>query len=82
MTMSLQDLRQQRMMTQREVAERSGLTVTTLSRIENGKVVPTFRTIRNLATVFSLSPQEMREIIMSNQLPLWAVRAPPDKPEG
>ena len=79
--MSLQDLRQQRMMTQREVAERSGLTVTTLSRIENGKVVPTFKTIRNLAAVFGLSPQEMREIVMSNQLPLWAARASPDKPK-
>jgi transcriptional regulator with XRE-family HTH domain len=79
--MSLRDLRQQRMMTQREVAERAHLTVTTLSRIENGKVIPTFRTIRNLAAVFGVSAQEMREITTSAQLPLWAVRPPPESPE-
>ena len=72
--MSLRDLRQQRLMTQREVAERAHLTVTTLSRIENGKVIPTFRTIRNLADVFGLSPQEMREIVTASQLPLWAMQ--------
>ena len=74
--MKLRELRQQRLMTQREVAERSGITVTTLSRIENGKVIPTFKTIRNLAEVFGISPQEMREIVASAQLPLWAVTPP------
>lgn len=71
--MNMRDLRQQQLMTQREVAERAGITVTTLSRIENGKVIPTFKTIRNLAEVFGISPQEMREIVASAQLPLWAV---------
>lgn len=65
------------MMTQREVAQQAHLTVTTLSRIENGRVTPTFRTIGNLALVFGISPQEMREIITSSQLPLWATRPPP-----
>jgi transcriptional regulator with XRE-family HTH domain len=74
--MNLRELRHERMITQREVAERAGITVTTLSRIENGKVIPTFKTIRNLAEVFGISPQEMREIVASAQLPLWAV-APP-----
>jgi len=70
--MSLRDLRQQRMLTQREVAELSGLTITTLSRIENERVAPSLKTIRTLAAVFEMSPQEMREVIISNQLPLWA----------
>ena len=70
--MSLRDLRQQSMMTQREVAQRAGITVTTLSRIENGKVVPSFRTVRSLAAVFGISPQQMHEIVTSSQLPLWA----------
>ncbi len=76
--MSLRDLRQQRMLTQREVAERAGLTITTLSRIENEKVIPTFRTIRNLAAVFDISPQEMRDILVGNQLPLWTSIVPED----
>jgi transcriptional regulator with XRE-family HTH domain len=75
--MNLRELRHERMITQREVAERAGITVTTLSRIENGKVIPTFKTIRNLAEVFGISPQEMREIVGSAQLPLWAVSPRP-----
>jgi len=63
------------MMTQREVAEQANLTVTTLSRIENGRVAPSYRTIRNLASVFGLSPQEMRQIITAAQLPLWAMQS-------
>ncbi|MFC1999468.1 helix-turn-helix domain-containing protein [Chloroflexota bacterium] len=69
--MDLRELREQRMMTQREVAERAHITVTTLSRIENGKVSASFRTIRSLAAVFSMSPQEMHEIVASAQLRLW-----------
>jgi len=66
----LRQLRAQHMLTQREVAERAHLTITTLSRIENGKVKPSLSTIRNLAKVFEISPQDMRRIIMTGQLPL------------
>jgi len=66
----LRQLREQHMLTQREVAERAHLTITTLSRIENGKVKPSLSTIRNLAKVFEISPQDMRRIIMTGQLPL------------
>lgn len=79
--MSLRDLRQQTMMTQREVAQRAGITVTTLSRIENGKVVPSFRTVRSLAAVFGIAPQQMYEIVTSSQLPLWAVDTRPGRPK-
>lgn len=79
--MSLRDLRQQTMMTQREVAQRAGITVTTLSRIENGKVVPSFRTVRSLAAVFAISPQQMHEIVTSSQLPLWAAETRPGRPK-
>jgi DNA-binding XRE family transcriptional regulator len=66
----LRQLREQHMMTQREVALSADVTVTTLSRIENGKVKPSLSTIRNLAKVFNIPPQEMRSIILSGQLPL------------
>jgi len=65
-TVKLSDIRQQRMLTQREVAERAGLTITTLSRLENQHSVPTFRTIRALAEVFGMSPQELRQTIAAN----------------
>ena len=66
----LRQLRERHMITQREVAERANLTITTLSRIENSKVKPSLSTIRNLAKVFDISPQDMRRIIMSGQLSL------------
>jgi len=56
------------MLTQREVAERAHITITTLSRIENGRVMPNYRTIRNLAAVLEISPRELRQIITSHQL--------------
>ena len=62
-------LREGSLMTQRAVAGYAGITVTTLSRIETGKTVPSFTTIRRLADVFKLSPKEMRDIILSSQLP-------------
>ena len=69
----LRQLREQYLMTQRAVAERAGITVTTLSRIENGKTIPSFTTLQRLAEVFRLSPQEIREVVFSNQLPLEGV---------
>jgi len=69
--MDLRELRERNMLTQREVAERARITVTTLSRIENGRVTASYRTVRSLAEVFDMTPQEMREIIGSAQLPLW-----------
>jgi transcriptional regulator with XRE-family HTH domain len=70
MSNGLRQLREERVMTQRQVAEGAGITVTTLSRIENGKERPSFSTIRSLASVFDLPPQEMRRIILSGQLTL------------
>ena len=70
--MDLRELRERTMMTQREVAERAHITVTTLSRIENGRVSASFRTVRSLADVFGISPQEMHEIIASAQFRLQA----------
>lgn len=64
----LRQLREQHMMTQREVAGRADITVTTLSRIENGKVKPSLTTIRSLADVFGMAPQEMRQVITAGNL--------------
>lgn len=66
----LRQVREQHMMTQREVAVSANITVTTLSRIENGKVKPSLSTIRSLAKAFGIPPQEMHRIILTGQLPL------------
>lgn len=49
-------LRIQRMLRQEEVAARAGISVEHLSRIENGHVQPTRRTLAKLAPVLGVSP--------------------------
>jgi len=65
----LKNLRDRRMMTQREVASGAGITVATLSGIENGKSFPKLVTIRKLASVFGLTPEQMRRVIELGELP-------------
>jgi transcriptional regulator with XRE-family HTH domain len=63
----LKALRQNLLMTQKELAKASGIGVATVSRIEAGRVVPSLRTIRSLAQALSRSPEEMRELLLSRQ---------------
>jgi transcriptional regulator with XRE-family HTH domain len=63
----LKALRQDLLMTQKELADVSGIGVATVSRIEAGRVVPSLRTIRALAQALNRSPEEMRELLLSRQ---------------
>jgi transcriptional regulator with XRE-family HTH domain len=55
----LRDLRKQALMSQRELAERSGVGVTTIVRIERNQVEPHGATIRKLAEALEVEPQEL-----------------------
>jgi len=59
----MKSLRDERMLTQQELAVKSGLTITTISRIETGRVRPSIRTLRALANVFGYSPEELKRMI-------------------
>jgi transcriptional regulator with XRE-family HTH domain len=59
----LRSLRERKMLTQQELAAEAGLTITTISRIETGKVNPSLRTIRALARVLDCNPQELRYLL-------------------
>lgn len=52
--------RQERGLTQQELADLSGLTSRTIQRIEKGEVVPYGDTIRKLAIGLGLSPDELK----------------------
>ncbi len=52
-------LREQRLLTQRELAERAGIGPVTLHRIESGKVVPRLRTLRRLAEALGIPPEAL-----------------------
>ena len=63
----LKDLRQRQLMTQRELAQASGVGIATITRIEAGRVKPSLRTIRSLARALGMPPEEVRDIVLSRQ---------------
>ncbi len=61
MKIRLLQARQRRLLSQRELAERSGLAQTTISAIELGKQTPHLSTIRRLAEALRVDPDELIE---------------------
>ncbi len=55
----LRDLRKRALMSQRELATRSGVGVTTIVRIERNQVEPHGATIRKLAAALEVDPAEL-----------------------
>ena len=56
---NLRNLRELRALSQRELAAKSGLSVTTVNRIEIGERKPMPRTIRKLAEALEVQPEEL-----------------------
>jgi transcriptional regulator with XRE-family HTH domain len=54
----LRDLRKRALLTQKELADKSGVGVTTIIRIERNQVEPHGRTIRRLAEALDVAPEE------------------------
>ncbi len=59
MNTNVRRLRELRALSQRELAARAGLSVTTVNRIEIGQRKPMPKTVRKLAGALGVSPQEL-----------------------
>jgi transcriptional regulator with XRE-family HTH domain len=55
----LRNLRKRSLLTQKELADKSGVGVTTIIRIERNQVEPHGSTIRKLAGALSVAPEEL-----------------------
>jgi transcriptional regulator with XRE-family HTH domain len=55
----LRDLRKRALLTQKELADKSGVGVTTIIRIERNQVEPHGSTIRKLAEALEVEPHEL-----------------------
>jgi transcriptional regulator with XRE-family HTH domain len=55
----LRDIREKKFLTQEELAQKAGLTVVTINRIEKGRQKPRFKTIRKLAEALSVEPGDI-----------------------
>ena len=60
-------LREQRLMTQADLAKASGVGIATINRIENGKVTPSFKTTRSIAQALNVDPILFRNALISKQ---------------
>jgi len=56
---NLRQLREDRLLTQAELAERAGIALSSLVRIENDQVDPRFSSIRKLARALGADPHEL-----------------------
>ena len=55
----LRRLREDRLLTQAELAERAGIALSSLVRIENDQVDPRFSSIRKIAGALEVHPREL-----------------------
>jgi transcriptional regulator with XRE-family HTH domain len=55
----LRDLRKRRLLTQEQLAERSGVGIATIVRVERNQVEPRGSTIRKLAEALSVEAEEL-----------------------
>jgi XRE family transcriptional regulator, fatty acid utilization regulator len=55
----LRRLREDRLMTQAELAQKAGISPWTISQIENSAQLPRFSTIRKLAQALEVPPREL-----------------------
>ena len=63
----LKRIRDRKLLTQEQVASMSGVSVATLSRIENGRVVPKYKTLRAIAESLGLPIETVREAVLCEQ---------------
>ena len=61
MRVKLRQVRERLFVTQAELAERTGLTEATISRIENGQHRPRISTVRRLAEALGVKPEDLVE---------------------
>lgn len=57
----LKRAREKRLMTQEELAKSTGISVTSISRIENGAHKPRFSTVKKLAAALGVEPERLIE---------------------
>ena len=58
----LSQWRKLRLMTQGELAERSGVSMQTINRLEAGRQTPTTRTIKGLMAALEVDPLQIAEV--------------------
>jgi transcriptional regulator with XRE-family HTH domain len=63
MAVGIRELRQRKLLSQRELAEKAGVSETTIVKLELGVTKPQPRTLRKIAEALGLSAEEMADLV-------------------
>lgn len=63
----VKELRKRKSLSQDELAKNSGLSLRTIQRVENGETIPTAETLKRLALVLDVAPNELTEFIIDGE---------------
>jgi transcriptional regulator with XRE-family HTH domain len=66
---SVKELRKRKSLSQDELAKNAGLSLRTVQRVENGQTIPTAETLKRLALVLEVSPNELMEFSSEKEEP-------------
>lgn len=64
----VKELRKRKVLSQDELAKNSGLSLRTVQRVENGETIPTAETLKRLASVLDVAPNELMDADTSKEL--------------
>lgn len=62
-------LRKRKALSQEDLAKRAGLSLRTVQRVENGETIPTAETLKRLAAVLDVAPNELIEFVSEKEVP-------------
>ncbi len=63
----VKELRKRKALSQDDVAKDSGLSLRTVQRVENGDTIPTAETLKRLAAVLDVAPNELTDFIIDGE---------------
>lgn len=67
-------LRKRQSLSQKELAEKSGVSLRTIQRVENGETEPTGETLKRIASSFGITPNELMERDENKQTPKRTIK--------
>lgn len=70
----VKELRKRKALSQDELAKNAGLSLRTVQRVENGETIPTGETLKRLAAVLEVSPNELLEFVSEKEEPKMVLK--------
>lgn len=70
----VKELRKRKALSQEDLAKNAGLSLRTVQRVENGDTIPTAETLKRLAVVLDVAPNELTDYVIDGETPKQKVK--------